>query len=322
MQLALKEMGEYDVINRLYATIQNEHEEKDASGPTKIKPVSHPGVVCDVCDSNIHGFRFKCIQCPNYDLCMDCLTLGYHSEHYMVRMPEPLEWSSYQGRKLAHHMKKFMKKAAAVCKEDERKHGRRHCPAFSSGKLVFDPLELLSRIHNVIVPLCEDTEQKQEQKRDQSAETATEATEDPQQEARKPPSFTQLLKLFEDNFSNISQFLDPLGINVTVMTDDDASKNTPKSPDCSNRNEAEQKPPTSPDETKKFPGKGKKLRDDKKDESSSSINNESAQKTVQPEMIIEDNEWTVLSPEIPHSRSSSMSSSGNGAIPKQVCYRN
>lgn len=32
----------------------------------------HVGVTCDNCDKDIHGFRYKCVTCPDYDLCGKC----------------------------------------------------------------------------------------------------------------------------------------------------------------------------------------------------------------------------------------------------------
>lgn len=50
--------------------------------------VIHERVECDGCsNAPIIGFRYKCIQCPNYDLCERCEAQHKHSEHMMVRMP-------------------------------------------------------------------------------------------------------------------------------------------------------------------------------------------------------------------------------------------
>lgn len=50
---------------------------------------AHPGVVCDGCDKHIFGIRFKCVVCPNFDLCMTCETKGMHREHEMLRIATP-----------------------------------------------------------------------------------------------------------------------------------------------------------------------------------------------------------------------------------------
>ena len=51
---------------------------------------SHVGIACKGCgNNNIVGFRYKCIICPNYDLCSDCETGGHHLSHYMMRIATP-----------------------------------------------------------------------------------------------------------------------------------------------------------------------------------------------------------------------------------------
>lgn len=49
----------------------------------------HPGVVCDNCDGQILGFRYKCMVCPDYDLCMTCEAKGLHPGHNMMRIASP-----------------------------------------------------------------------------------------------------------------------------------------------------------------------------------------------------------------------------------------
>lgn len=355
LEIALEEMAKTSDIYKLQILLQTERDGIDLS---KIEKILHPGVVCDVCDKHIRGFRFKCMQCRDYDLCTDCMTQGNHSQHYMVRMPQPVEWSSYHGRRLAHHVHKFMKKAAQHCKEDERRcpHKSKRasgCPMFrADGKFgPFDP-SIVNSLENFVIDICgapsdESHEQKRtkEQQREPSAEAATEATEDPQQEATRH-SFSQLLKIVEDNISNISQFLDPLGINVTVMADNDSAKNKPDSAQTKANtqkrasNEPHATPSTSSEEVKKFPGEGKKLRDDPVSTAAGpSTNNVSPQKdstaaaataavpttttaaaaASSAEQAAEAEEWTMIQRESSISRTSSTSSSSsNASMPKQV----
>lgn len=337
LEIAVDEMARND-INKLYILQQ----QRDTIDMSEIRKILHPGVVCDVCEKDIRGFRFKCMQCTDYDLCSDCMALGNHPEHYMVRMTQPLEWSSHHGRRLVHHMRKFVKKTVQDYKEDERtcpyKNKRSGCPAFPmfpDGKFgPFDP-SVVNSIENFITDICAGSSDKtqeqkrtKEQHREPSAEAATEATEeDPQQEATRH-SFSQFLKIVEDNISNISQFLDPLGINVTVMTDD--FKNKPA--DSAQTKTSTQTPETprpstsSEDSVKKFPGEGKKLRDDPVDTAASpSTDNVSSQKDstavatapTSTEQAAEAEEWTMIQRESPNiSRTSSTSSNGN--TPKQV----
>ena len=46
----------------------------------------HLGVACNRCRVSIRGFRYKCFQCPDFNLCGKCETAGVHPEHSMIRV--------------------------------------------------------------------------------------------------------------------------------------------------------------------------------------------------------------------------------------------
>nr|XP_040235302.2 protein ref(2)P [Anopheles coluzzii] len=47
----------------------------------------HPHVVCDVCDGDIIGHRYKCLTCHDFDICMNCEAKFRHKDHLMMRIP-------------------------------------------------------------------------------------------------------------------------------------------------------------------------------------------------------------------------------------------
>lgn len=61
---------------------------------TEEKPASvHRHVICDNCDKEIDGARFKCILCRDYDLCRDCEVQQVHHHHPMLRVASPTDQS-------------------------------------------------------------------------------------------------------------------------------------------------------------------------------------------------------------------------------------
>lgn len=62
----------------------------------------HEGVRCDGCESGVTGLRFKCLLCPDFDLCSACMTNGCHSQHPMllIRRPGDLQPPGCQRRGL------------------------------------------------------------------------------------------------------------------------------------------------------------------------------------------------------------------------------
>lgn len=70
---------------------------KPAEGQAHAEGEVHPGVVCDGCETPVKGVRFKCMVCPDYDLCQVCEGKGLHSEHNMVKIMKPGGLPSFPG---------------------------------------------------------------------------------------------------------------------------------------------------------------------------------------------------------------------------------
>ncbi|KAH3839941.1 sequestosome-1-like [Dreissena polymorpha] len=50
----------------------------------------HPHVTCDGCQASpITGPRYKCMVCPDFDLCRSCEAKGLHLEHNMMKITAP-----------------------------------------------------------------------------------------------------------------------------------------------------------------------------------------------------------------------------------------
>ena len=57
--------------------------------------VLHPGVTCDGCNGPIHGTRYKCLVCNDYDLCTGCEAKGQHVDHNMVTISDPCSYNPW-----------------------------------------------------------------------------------------------------------------------------------------------------------------------------------------------------------------------------------
>eukprot|EP00745_Piridium_sociabile_P029036 TRINITY_DN47042_c0_g2_i1.p1 TRINITY_DN47042_c0_g2~~TRINITY_DN47042_c0_g2_i1.p1 ORF type:complete len:516 (+),score=130.87 TRINITY_DN47042_c0_g2_i1:303-1850(+) len=78
--------------------------------------VHHPGVVCDGCETAIYGPRYKCVICPDYDLCSTCEQKGVHSQHDKFKITHPQTGGGPEGFMPPHFrrwMHRFMKKCPA-----------------------------------------------------------------------------------------------------------------------------------------------------------------------------------------------------------------
>jgi sequestosome 1 len=88
-------------------TIKDGHEQQEG--------VAHPGVTCDGCDQPVVGFRYKCVQCPDYDLCGRCEAKKIHPGHNMMRISAPDGvWPQHFFRRLNKMHDRINKRAASA----------------------------------------------------------------------------------------------------------------------------------------------------------------------------------------------------------------
>ncbi|KAG4077003.1 hypothetical protein HA402_015990 [Bradysia odoriphaga] len=57
----------------------------------EIRKIRHENILCDVCDKEVYGFRYKCLDCEEFDMCMDCAPKQIHMEHLVLRITNPIE---------------------------------------------------------------------------------------------------------------------------------------------------------------------------------------------------------------------------------------
>jgi hypothetical protein len=79
----------------------NKRDDFDNSGETG-SIVCHRGVTCDGCDARpIYGDRYKCADCPDYDLCSSCESTGVHKDtgHKFVKHAVPNFFRAYRCKK-------------------------------------------------------------------------------------------------------------------------------------------------------------------------------------------------------------------------------
>lgn len=68
----------YDDGNKMKITCENV-----TYDPTFV----HANIMCDCCDVSVVGYRYKCLNCEDFDLCHTCEHEEMHSHHVIVRMP-------------------------------------------------------------------------------------------------------------------------------------------------------------------------------------------------------------------------------------------
>merc|ERR1712047_189404 len=76
-------------VYKLKAKVADKANNEGHPGMAKGGQAHHHGVVCDGCDGPVAGHRYKCLVCPDYDLCATCEARGHHVHHKMIRLPAP-----------------------------------------------------------------------------------------------------------------------------------------------------------------------------------------------------------------------------------------
>lgn len=63
--------------------------------------VIHPGIFCDNCDQLIHGIRYKCGNCSDFDLCQECENLpnSHNKNHVFLKIRYPVALKLYRQQK-------------------------------------------------------------------------------------------------------------------------------------------------------------------------------------------------------------------------------
>lgn len=301
LSFAIKNMniGTY----KMYIKETSQNQKQEAS-PPKNETVIHPGIGCDNCNRDVLGYRYKCIQCEDYDLCAQCEAKGLHPHHYMIRMPQPLQWYHSQG--LIYCLRKFLKKSNI---HSDKKHGsnehsrrKKKCHEFALNYNVLPWLEAFMPYLNSFI------EPKDEPCPSDSAGPSKETPK--QKDEQNSKAYVRVYQTDSDD------------LDVVIEVDSD------KPLDCSahsteKRQESKEDASSNKNDSNKFPGEGRKLFDDAKDnkasvsDTASIISQDSITKATAAD------EWTIVdkhgSPEI--SRASSVLSNLNETVEKQVRYR-
>lgn len=252
LQIALDETPPLS-LRKFYLTLYSEYEKSGDHQQPDVSPKElafHAGIVCDGCEKPVQGFRYKCLQCPDYDLCSRCEAKGVHEEHCMLRLNFPVQWKSHYGRRLAHHMNRFVRKTThngvPFCtrnsedtprcpfskqNKNEKPGKDSKCHAKRRGKCQGDGNEEKSWLDTFTVYLNDYANLPEEcpTKENTASNDKPEQSTDDNKETKKPDSHVELLKVIGEN---LTQFLDPLGVlmNLHMKGNDNVGQSSASAP--------------------------------------------------------------------------------------------
>ncbi|MEE6478574.1 hypothetical protein FKM82_011878 [Ascaphus truei] len=101
MALAMLTEGVFRVYIKERRECKREH--RSHCSQDNAPNMTHPNVICDGCEGPVVGNRFKCLICPDYDLCSACEEKGVHKEHNMIMFPTPLGFPRARWFRKMHH---------------------------------------------------------------------------------------------------------------------------------------------------------------------------------------------------------------------------
>lgn len=284
-------------ISKFYVKILSQDQEPS---DTKTEKVVHPKVYCDNCYGNVVGYRYKCIQCEDYDLCAKCEAKSLHSQHYMIRIPQPMH--SYEIQGLLYCLRKFLKKddMHSSKKHSSNEHSRRKkkCHEFHLHSEIAPWLKVLVPYLNLFMETTDEP---------CSSNDAGPSKETPKQKDEQ--NSKTFVKVHKDDEDNVDVFI---GSNPDKS--ETSNQNNEKMP------ESKEDESTSKNASNKSSGEERKMFNDSKDDKASVSDTASitSQDSITKAALIE--EWTIVdkneSSEI--SRASSVLSNLNEATEKQI----
>lgn len=90
--------------------------------PDSIRRIQHSNIICDECDAEIFGFRYKCLECADFDLCMSCED-KMHSHHILVRISDPGDALICNRLKLAKRLLRHRRHGDSLASKRHHKRG-------------------------------------------------------------------------------------------------------------------------------------------------------------------------------------------------------
>lgn len=128
----------------------------------------HANVICDGCDKEIYGYRYKCLECHDFDLCMECEPKT-HTHHLMVRIADPSDaeicYKSRLGKRFMRH-----RRSESLSDKDMKRH--HHHKRHASNASVRGPT-VGDLLRNVCKNLITENQTDPNAKPSTSAETQT-----------------------------------------------------------------------------------------------------------------------------------------------------